>query len=343
MFKKLTALFLLLALCFCAVSCGGGTDDDVPDGMRSATQSGQPFRLYVPESWTLNHQSGISGACLYYTLDSLSAMVTARFLTRENAEESLRDYTNRLIAAYSESLEGFPQDFPAVEDTTLSGQPALRFSYTATVNGSEMECVQYVVFWKEDAVLLNLYASKARMAESRDSIEASFAQIKDAFVLCDKTVVNTNDTDKNTPDGMKIASSKDIEYRLYVPTSWICDHESGVSQAYVASDRSNVTVFSYAPEVSMSVADYFARSEEAYKLSVEGYVRTAEPTKREIAGRDASVYTYEATYSGVTYRVMQAVLAYGECIYSITYTAKADCFDSHIPEVEQILHAFTFR
>ena len=53
-------------------SCGKD-EDEIPEGMKLASEDGEPFRLYVPEAFTLNTKSGVSAATLYYTTELVSA------------------------------------------------------------------------------------------------------------------------------------------------------------------------------------------------------------------------------------------------------------------------------
>lgn len=334
MLKRMTAMLLLLTMCICAVSCGK-KDDGIPDGMKLASAEGEPFRMYVPSSWTLNTNSGISGACLYYTTEIISAFATARFETLTE-EIDLISYTNKRSQAYLNTVEQF--HLISCNDAVLSGENARQMDYTATINGQAMTCREIIAFYKGDAVSLHLYASTERY----NNVIESLTQIQENFVLCDKQIRNDAVTDKKTPDGMKIASDDDIEYRLYVPQTWICDSESGKSEAYVAEDRSNVTVSSYAPAVSMSVSDYFAMSEKSYKESLSGYTLQGQEA-RQVAERSATSYTYTAQYDGVVYRIRQTIFAYNEIIYSITYTAKDDCFEAHLADADWILDSFRFR
>ena len=56
-------LCTLLALC---LLCGGlvacSQDKEVPDGYQYATCKGEYFLLFVPTQWTVNTESGVSGA-----------------------------------------------------------------------------------------------------------------------------------------------------------------------------------------------------------------------------------------------------------------------------------------
>ena len=91
--------------------------------------------------------------------------------------------------------------------------------------------------------------------------KSQFDEMIDVFKLCAKgEVKNDYVTDKKTPDGMKIASADALEYRFYVPTSWICDTEDGASQAYVdESGKPNVSVTAYIPDDTVHRVKVMAR------------------------------------------------------------------------------------
>ena len=142
---------------------------------------------------------------------------------------------------------------------------------------------------------------------------------------------------------MKIASPDNVEYRLYVPTTWVCDSQSKKAEAYFPeSGRPNVTVTSYSPDEELTVQTYFEKCEKEYKDALEGYeiILTEE---RTVAQRQAVSYTYKATVGGVELRLMQTVLVYNGMVYSITYTALDDSFDAHTDDVNAMLDAFIFR
>jgi DNA segregation ATPase FtsK/SpoIIIE-like protein len=87
-----------------------------------------------------------------------------------------------------------------------------------------------IVKYSGDFVQLSFYCPSTRF-EELDSDQ--FDAIVEEFRLCEKSE-DTGDavTDKKTPDSMKIASSDNVEYVMYVPSSWICNSESGMSEAY---------------------------------------------------------------------------------------------------------------
>ena len=83
MFKKITAMTLAFIICiFALASCATDTEE-IPDGMKPAYLTGEPFRLYIPEGWADNTRSGISGG--YATL-YVGVSVSARYDSSVSSE-----------------------------------------------------------------------------------------------------------------------------------------------------------------------------------------------------------------------------------------------------------------
>ena len=335
--KKITAFFfalLLCALCLMSTACSKN-DDGIPEGMKSVTISGEPFILYVPEAWTDNTTSGISSA---YYASTEKILVSARYFTPANTELTIDAYMDLCAARYAESLESYSQTDRA--PALLGTENAVKLSYSMVKDGVAYICFQITALYRGDMISLYGYCP----AELYETVSADFDLIAKEFVLCEKSDPNGAElTDKNTPDGMKIASADHLEYRLYVPKTWVCDPESGRSEAYYPeSQKSNISLTSYSPSESISVQDYFAQCEEEYKETLPSYARISE-TETRVADRLAYSYTYTTVVEGVDFTLMQTVFTYNEIIYSLTYTAMSDTFDAHIGDVEAILSAFRFR
>ena len=333
MTKKITALLLALLLTLFAASCAA--DTDAPEDMYSATVAGEPFVLYVPNHWGSNTVSGISSA---YYLPSEKITVTARYCTPSDEGLTLAAYVDSCVAGYAASLAGFALNERV--DTVLANEAAIKITYKITENEKEFTCFQISVLYNGDMISLHGYCP----TERHELVREDFDNIIANFRLCEKSDPNGAEfVDKKTPDGMEIASAKQLEYRLYVPKAWICDAESGVSEAYYPeSEKSNVTVTSYTPSQSVSLQSYFTQCEVEYKTTLPEYERLSE-SERTVAGRSAYSYTYKTVVDGVELRIMQTLFAYDSMIYSFTYTARAELFDSHMADVEAMLNAFSFR
>ncbi len=340
MLKKFTAIFLALIFCLCAVGCSQ-KDAGAPEGMKSATVSGEPFKLYVPEAWTENTASGISSA-YYAVVDGLS--VSARYYAPAipMTKEAYLD-----LCAADLAVEYANAEFALVENkvaATLGGKDAAKISYEFKKGDTAMRVSQITAAHEEGyLVSLYFYCPKAEL-EARSEV---FEEIRGAFVIegfADGYDKGVTVTVKGTPEGMKLASDEGIEYRLFVPTSWVCDPNSGASEAhYPESGCPNITVTSYVPDTSMYVSDYFLRCEEEYKKELPEYTREGEGVERQIDGREAYSYTFTAKVNGVEIKIMQTIFVYDSSFYTITYTALSDRFDHHMADVEKILNAFKFR
>ena len=336
MIKKLLAIFLALMFCLCAVGCSEN-DPDAPEGMKSATVDGEPFVLYVPNAWTINTASGISSA-VYATVDGIS--VSARYYTP--AEPLTKDaYLDICLASVSAQYADVGYELTENKlAATLGGKDALKISYEFDLGDTRMSCSQITAEHNGDLISLYFYCPKAELENRAEAFE----EIRGAFVLRDKGAAPEDVVTKDTPEGMKLASDKSIEYRLFVPKSWVCDPESGMSDAYYPeSGKPNVSVTSFVPDTSMSVKDYFLLCEEDYKKELPEYSREAEPTERTVGGRAAYSYTYTVRADGADIKIMQTLLAYDSCFYTITYTARAEDFEEHMNDVNAILDAFKFR
>ncbi len=331
MIKRISALLLALVMCAAMVAC---STDGAPDGMKKVTLEGEPFILYVPESWTDNCSSGVSSA-YYSSMDNI--LVTARYFTPAE-QKSLDEHVTALSDAYAATLPLYV--LVSREAAVLGGENAVQLVYTADANGRSYTYRQLVTLYKGDVVLLTFYCP----TDLYEAHNEEFSGVAEVFVLCDKgEVKNDCVTDKKTPAGMKIASGDNVQYRLYVPTSWICYSESGVSEAYYpTSGKPNVTVTAYTPDGEMTAEQYFAACETEYKQKISGY-ELLSTSDRTVAERAAKCYTYRATYTEAEFTVMQTVLEYNDMIYSITYTALSDSFDTYLGDVNTMLDSFIFR
>ncbi len=333
MLKKILAFMLVLIICIGAAGCSG---DGAPDGMKLASIEGEPFKLYVPEAWTSNGVSGISGA-FYAGTDNIA--VSARYYALNDTETDLDSYVNDCISKYTKTHKDFDFD-GEVGATVLGGVDAREIVFNAEYDKKDFTFRQIFSMYLGDVIVLSFRCPE----ELFDNYNEQFTQMADVFELCERSEPK-NDcvTDKKTPEGMKIASHDNIEYRFYVPTTWVCDSESGTSMAYFdESGRPNVTVTSYIPDDVMTAEEYFELCEEKYEKELSGY-ELLDTEEREVAGRTAVSYTYCASYDGTKFFIMQTVLVYNDRAYSITYTAPEDLFDGHTEDVEKMLDEFKFR
>ena len=331
MSRKILTLALLALACLMLFSAC--SDDGVPDGMTSVTLEGEPFILYVPEDWIDNRSSGISSARFW-----LKAIASARYYPLEDANATLDGYVAKHLEECTSTYEGF--SFSRKDSKLGKDTPAARIEFDfSTAENATTKAIHYITIHGTDAVILSFYCNTKDFPEYAETFE----EIRKEFVLTDKTVRNDNETDKKTPEGMKLASSDDHNYVFYAPTSWITDLSDAHSYAYFdESGRPNVSVTCYTPDERMTLEEYLELCDADYKKNLSGY-EFIEKTERKVFELDAVSYTYKAVYGGSELRVMQTVFVYEDLLYSITYTAHADRFDAHLEDVEKMLGEFRFR
>lgn len=339
--KKIISLILVLVLvCTALVSC----KKDAPNGMKSVTVSGEPFILYVPEVFTTNTSSGISSA--FYRSVENDILVTARYYTPADSEMTIDEYMNFCADAYAESLEGFSKTAELAGDI-LYGVDARRLEYKMTEGEVAYEVTQISAKHKGDFVSLNVYTT----GDGKNVYSEYITMIVENFTLTEKSEAGAEAlVDKNTPAGMKIASNDIVEYRLYVPSVWVCDADSGVSEAYYPeSEKTNVTVTSYSPatgEKGMSLSKYVEKCIEEYRGTISGFPEVVAITNDlMVAEKEAVGLEFTAEYDGVVYKLRQVIFYASEfeLYYTFTYTAIDTKYNEHMADFEAMLSAFSFR
>lgn len=341
---RTTCLLLLVLLLAPALVACREVDEELPENMQYATVEGAYYRLFVPTDWTLMTEMGISGA---YASAQDRAVIFVRDYDNADgltAKEYAAQYmATEIAAAYGDEGLTF-----ATSDTVLDGRAAVMIEYSAERQGDrpvtyrtrELVCVV------GDRAYVLTFAAQFDLFEGYlpvyDSVSAALLFKDEPYAP--KQPVNTVDPDAEAPAGMRLASNDDVAYRFYAPEGWVLDTALPTSSVYFSEDdRSNVNVTVYMPEVDrMSAEEYWALCEADYAAVMDDYtlVSTAATT---LDTRPANTYIYTATVSGTAYRFAQTVASYRGMVYTVTYTARPEVFDTHYPDYERMLAAFDFR
>ena len=340
MFKRFLALILCVIMVLpLIVSCN--SDSGVPEGMYSVTLDGEPFVFYVPETWTDNRDSGISSA--YYSL-SKGIMATAKHFAcdQEIIDKGIEAYVADIKAQNAELLKDQKYSLKKEGEDRLSGSLAQKYVYEYDYDGESeynLTVSQYYTFHAGNIVVLSLYVMTDYFSEVSDD----FSKIKNNFVLCEKKVSDKVETAEN---GMKKASSDDMQYVCYVPKTWETNLDTKITYAYFPESGSpNVTVTCYSPDQDYTVAQFYEVIEHNYKK--QGYEFVGERKEITVAGRKSISFEYIIKQKKgdveTKYKLMQVLIGYNSLMYSITYTALEDRFDAHLDDVNSIIENFKFR
>ncbi|MBE6538042.1 MAG: hypothetical protein E7671_01075 [Ruminococcaceae bacterium] len=136
--KKLTVLFLILALALSLASCSG--DAEIPKGMQIASDEGVAYTLFVPSSWILTESSGIYGA--YYSSSDRSSVNVSSFYP-ESDMASIDDYWSTCKASYAETYKNFSVISEA-EQTLWGEKAALKYVFSADIDTVSYKFMQII-------------------------------------------------------------------------------------------------------------------------------------------------------------------------------------------------------
>lgn len=346
---------VLMAACLLLGSLASCSQDSaVPDGYQYATCKGEYFRLFVPTQWTVNTESGVSGAYISVLDETAVSMTevpfekpaetTAEGGTTAPTTASLADFYAAHVAEIS-TLKNYR--VISEKDTNLGGHKAKELTYFATIGGKDYRYRQ-VLTRVEGRFYIFTYSSGDQSFEQwLEIVDGILAEIQFYAVPFEGSDDERKIPDvDNVPAGMKLVSTNETAYRFFAPTDWIADPQSAASLVYVSeTDRSNVSVIGYVPETDgYSVADYWKATEAAYKETLDGYTLTATTSDGvKMGGKQATVYEYTYSVGGVQYRARQTVCVYSYMIVSMTYTALPENYETHLSDAVAMQNALTFR
>ena len=347
------ALLLSLTACLLLAGCSTQQQEDgtipLPQGMKDATDNGQGYYLFLPDDWTVDHSTGVTSAT-YATARITFAAFTS---DREPAEywEASRAET-----------EGMFTDFSMEEEaaaTLLGKNAALRYKFSGILhdgNGDgekDKYGVTQYISRKDGRLYVLTYL--APYENDYEQYTAVVEAVVTNFLFTD-TQNNSTPTPElpkteGAPEGMKEITDPAIhDFRLFIPVSWVTDLQNGTVSAYVSDDdRTSISLVRNYPTNANSLPEYFANLDKDYKDKLTDYTllttEITEEDKRKATTDelDSLRYEFTATYNGVSYHFFQELFVRGSYVYTFTYTATSELYESHLAEADAMLAAIHFE
>ena len=194
-FKKILIVVLVIIAALALFTCSD--ESDIPEGIQIASLEGEPFKLFVPKNWTLNSATGVSGA--YLSSDAgISVTVTAQ----DGSEGDLASLVEASVEEYKAVLENF--ELVSESDIVLDKRAAKKVVFSAVYDGARYSFMRIFAKYEDDLVVFS-YKAKADFFETYLPEAEAMLEV---FRFCEPTENGENKTDKDTPQGMKIASSE---------------------------------------------------------------------------------------------------------------------------------------
>lgn len=335
----------------CLVSC---ENDGAPRGMKLASDNSKvDYLFYIPEEWTVDEMSDFSRA--HAESDAVSVSVFTFPLSEDieisewwsatylpTLQKTLYSLSS-LDSGKTGMVDGkFAVTFELTSEQEIKeGEDLLPLTYkhkiTVTKNGGSM----YVI-WYNGTITdkVDFYT------ESIGALDGILAEFKFSPIVEGEDI--TPENDKNAPEGMKLASNKDIVlYSLYVPNSWIIDESSAMTLAHVSNEnKSSVSVMQWnITDDSTTVDDWWKNYHRAeLEKTFDSFTVIEEGTPCTVDGKDGKSYTYTVEIANKTYKYLVTSVIDKGSVHVITYTSTPELYEETLTVVkEQILASFKFN
>ena len=171
-------------------------------------------------------------------------------------------------------------------------------------------------------------------------ITALLLVIITVFGLCACTSESMKDAEDNT-----LYRENVVDFNLYIPESWILDSTSFVVSAHAGKDDNSTVMMTQTdlPGGTYTIASIF---EDTRENMAQLYTLKDESPKSEskVAGEDAETYYYTLTdkVTGKTLRYMQCLFIRDFVLYTFTYYATPEKYESHLSDVNLMLENISF-
>lgn len=164
--KFLSIAFSLVFVLLVFSSCAKSGDNDVPDNMQLASREDVTYCLYVPKTWNVNTDSGVSSA-YYSTADSANVSVMSYYSDAESM--SIDDYWKLTEGAYQTNFQGY--SLASTETTLLGGRKASKYTFDLTVGDEQVRMMQIVADYQSMFYIFTYTASPETFENHLDEVK----------------------------------------------------------------------------------------------------------------------------------------------------------------------------
>lgn len=343
--KKIVSFLLILALSLSLFACKDSTDNPVPDGMQAASNSTKlGFSLFVPDGWVVSSYGSI--ACAYVSNLDTSSVSLVRV---ELGDVSFENYVKDSLAS-SKNAVSYLEDGKSVNFG--NAKRALSYVYTYQYGEYPFTFMQVLAEANDGATYLFTYsASSSDKYEGESFYQSHLSEvtsIMEAVKLGEKTDYTAEEIVYETDaDGYKLVSDKSTAgFAFYIPPTFKAEIAIGIVLA-TAEDGTSVTV-TEATSRGVSVKEYYESRLDELRVLFDEVSEITPLTECDFSNTQSSVYAEYSYKDGDTeYRVYQVIAVSGGSVlnqkgFVLTYTARADLYESHMDELNKMMEKITF-
>ncbi len=330
----MAAILTLLVFASCAPA-----DPDTPSGMRKVADGENGYVVYIPTVWTAVEQLG--GLYAYVS----QANTTGVVLTYTDGETlSPRDAYARDKAVMATSLSEFTE--VSTDGNILVGdRTGFYAAYTYKIADKTLRSAAYYTLVGDRLYLLTY--TEVSTGDSFSETEKDAANIVKYIRFTDHRRGGEGEApfpDDATPAGMKRASNPaHTGYKLFVPESYVI-HTAKESTLVSVSESDMTSVHAYVTVPNVAKLEDYLTDYKSAKLPIlyKSLAFLDEGSEATVGGVTWTRLEYTGSYGGVDYKVEQYFIKSEYYVLSLTYTARAEKFDTHRASFGEILDAFTF-
>ena len=130
--RILSVVLSVLIIASCALlfaSCGEKEDDDVPKGMKLASDENAAYKFFVPSTWQSDVKSGATTA--YYSITDTSS-VSVMVFSMEHSDDDVSTWWKSFLLDFNNVYEDF--ELVSEEEYELDGEAAERYVFLGTLS-----------------------------------------------------------------------------------------------------------------------------------------------------------------------------------------------------------------
>ena len=115
---------------------------EIPEGMKLISTDERPYRFFVPEGWVTNNKADFSAA-YYSSTDSSNVSLQYLILGSLEMDKTVEEYFAECEERYKKVFESY--ELLVVEDVTMDGVAAKKYTYTIVSGGVTYKQMQAIV------------------------------------------------------------------------------------------------------------------------------------------------------------------------------------------------------
>lgn len=144
------------------------------------------------------------------------------------------------------------------------------------------------------------------------------------------------------PDGLQTVDCEGLPYKVYMPDGWVVRREGGHIEAMLPTGASaSVTVYHTATDATDEAA-YFEGLLPQFSAQYKEF-KADKPVAYTLAGKEGVYCAYSGKVGEDAYRMLQFLLIDGGELYILTYSAKADYYESYEESAIRVAENFSLQ